>query len=104
VTPQRRTISIRYRVPSPKTGQFDVVLPGAVFSGQEARNREALDHVADEFDFLLTGQLELNNQARSAQGTAASGKSMEQRLDDLSAQIKELRTAIEALSRAQGRN
>ena len=101
VTPQRRTISIRYRVPTPKTGQFDVVLPGAVIFGQEAQNRENL--VVGEMDLLLQRQVDAKNQGVPAQGTAPSGKSMEQRLDDLSTQIKELRTAIEALSRAQGR-
>ena len=56
-----------------------------------------------EVDLLIARQIETKNKGVPAQGTGASGKSMEQRLDDLSAQIKELRAAIEALSRAQGR-
>jgi membrane-associated protease RseP (regulator of RpoE activity) len=110
VAPQRRTISIRYEVSGPKTGQFDFVLPGTLITSpqeavhrqmQEALNRQALEQVVGQIDLLVTKQVEAKNQAHPAQGTTSTGKSIEQRLDDLSAQMKELRAAIQALSRAQ---
>jgi hypothetical protein len=56
-------------------------------------------------DILVAQQNEAaeaaRNQILSEQGSTPKGKSMEQRLDDLSAQIKELRKAVEALAKAQ---
>src|SRR5262249_3221685 len=48
LTPQRRTTSIRLRLPAPQTGQFDVVLPGALISGQDARVNQATEELAGE--------------------------------------------------------
>jgi membrane-associated protease RseP (regulator of RpoE activity) len=101
VTPQRRAMNAKFRLSAPKTGQFDVVLPGALITGHNARLKQATDALEGELDLLITQKADAVNRAASAQGTTPRGRSMEQRLDDLSAQIKELRAAIEALSRAQ---
>jgi S1-C subfamily serine protease len=101
VTPERRTIPATFRFTAPKTGQFDVVLPGALITERDARMKQATDELEGQLDLLITQKADAVNRATSAQGTTPSGRSMEQRLDELSAQIKELRAAIEALSKAQ---
>src|SRR5262249_43530211 len=50
LTPQRRTMSIRFRVPAAQTGQIDLVLPGALISGQDARLNRATEELASEVD------------------------------------------------------
>jgi membrane-associated protease RseP (regulator of RpoE activity) len=101
ITPQRRKTSVTLQLSEPRTGHFDVVLPGAVLSGQEARDGDDADQLAGQLDLLVARQTDAANPILSEQGSTPKGSSMEQRLDDLSAQIKALRQAVEALARAQ---
>jgi membrane-associated protease RseP (regulator of RpoE activity) len=101
ITPQRRTTPVTLQFSEPKTGQFDVVLPGAILSGQEAQGGDNADQLAGQFDLLVARQIDAQNQILLEQGATPKERSTEQRLDDLSAQIKELRQAVEALAKAQ---
>ena len=101
VAPERRTLNIQLKISEPKTSRLDVVLPGAVVAGAEGGR---IDRYVEEQLELLTTEAKLVNdvaQARAAQGDSTGGKSVDQRLDELSAQLKELRQAIEALAKAQ---
>lgn len=106
VTPEPRKMSSWVVNALPKIAQFDVVLPGAVLSGQDARARE-IEDITRQIEGLFREQdarttskpVGANPPTAGAPRTAGSGKSIEQRLDDLSGQIKELRAAVEALAR-----
>lgn len=101
LTPQRRTISVRYQVTPAKTGQFnvDVVLPGAILSAQEDVNKAVL--AQNQIELWTAAQVERNAVGQRASGTPSGNRSTDQRIDDLSAQIKQLQAAIQALSKAQ---
>src|SRR5262249_10119668 len=43
ITPERRKAGVTYQFSYPQTGQFDVVLPGAVVPGQESRLGRIVD-------------------------------------------------------------
>jgi membrane-associated protease RseP (regulator of RpoE activity) len=102
ITPQRRVTAITLQVSGPRAVQFDVVQPGAIFSGADP-GAEVLNRLRKELEHssVTLHQTVANQQGHSAQGKTPSGKSVEQRLDDLSSQLKELSQAIEALAKAQ---
>ena len=103
VTPERRGLKIQLKVSEPKTSRLDVVLPGAVVAGSEDGRIDRVAEVVGDLELLTTDVRLVNDdaQARSSQAGSTGGKPVEQRLDELSAQLKELRQAIEALAKAQ---
>jgi membrane-associated protease RseP (regulator of RpoE activity) len=105
ITPERRKASATHQFQEAQAVQFDFVHPGAVVPGREA----AVGHIGDlgsgQFDLMVVNQdaqpLSANRNIVGNQDGPPVGKSTEQRLDELTAQIKKLRQAVEALSRAK---
>jgi hypothetical protein len=105
ITPERRKASVALQLHEPQAVHFDVVHPGAVIPGREAAAGNVGDPSSGQFDLMFVYQdpqpLFANRNIGGKQEGPQAGKSTEQRLDELTAQIKELRQAVEALSRAQ---
>jgi S1-C subfamily serine protease len=97
ITPDRRsTASVTLRLSEPSTGQFDVVLPGAVVPGQQGLDVE----LANDLGVLHAWQQGWGDRSgKPSNPEDATSK----RLDQLSAQIQELRQAIDAMARAQAK-
>jgi C-terminal processing protease CtpA/Prc len=101
ITPQRRKgfkVSLQLDHPQPRTFTFDVVHPGAVVPApNDGTGNVGLGTTFADVDD--DGRLDLYTATASKESrdkNAATAK----RLDDLTAQVKELRQAIEALTKA----
>lgn len=90
------------RVPQPGTTTMQVVLPSRLVEGKSEVKQvqmlaaDQLEAVAHQLELVrnLTGRLELSKPQTAEQAT-------DRRLDELAAQIKDLRRAIDALANAQ---
>jgi membrane-associated protease RseP (regulator of RpoE activity) len=101
ITPERRKIAVSFRIPEPEAGQWDIVLPGAIVQGQQAPIGNLTDvhlDVGDAFDAL---EMVSHRNVEGGEDRTSKPKTTVQRLDEMSAQIKELRQAIEALTKSQ---
>jgi C-terminal processing protease CtpA/Prc len=106
VTPQRRKRSgLTWRVGQPNSFFFDVVRPGVVLSEplhslQTLRNAvdpQGRPHPAEQ---LYEAATVLGNKDAEQKALKETDEAVSKRLEDMAAQIKELRKAIEDLSKA----
>jgi membrane-associated protease RseP (regulator of RpoE activity) len=105
ITPERRKASVTLQFHEPQALHFNVVHPGAVVPGREALIGKIVDGSSNQLDLTVVNQdpqtVFANGKIIDNQEGLPVGKSTEQRLDELTTQIKELRQAVEALSKAQ---
>jgi membrane-associated protease RseP (regulator of RpoE activity) len=94
ITPERRKAGSLPAPPmeTPKAAEWRVVHPGAVVSSGGDLSTQELSFAVQDLNRLTLGEAPVKPQDSTAK-----------RLDELSAQIKELRQAIEALAKAQGK-
>jgi membrane-associated protease RseP (regulator of RpoE activity) len=96
ISPRRRkAVKISLHIDQPKTFRFDVVHPGAVVPSALQLDPGSLSVTTDHAQLLGRA---LRDSARKPAGEATADVS--KRLDDLAAQVKELKGAIEALTKA----
>jgi hypothetical protein len=108
ITPGRRkTFQVELSFPDElKASQIDIVLPGAVLPGQLVGNEgHGIGGGVTLRELDNDGNLDLivTNGAGPSKKVEDGDRATAKRLDDLTAQIKELRQAIEALAKAQAK-
>ncbi len=104
ITPERRKLSVSFRIPEPEASGFDIVLPGAIVQEQPTplvRLADVPGNYGEGVVDLGSQQLHFRRNGGVIEDKTPIQKTTEQRLDELSAQIKELRQAIEALTKSQ---
>jgi S1-C subfamily serine protease len=105
ITPERRKAAVTLQFHEPQAVHFDVIHPGAVVPGREAAIGKLVEGNSGQFDLMIVNQdlqpVLADGKIVGNQEGPSVGKSTEQRLDELTTQIKELRQAVEALSKAQ---
>ena len=99
ITPERRTTNVSVHFTEPQTNQYNVVLPGATWQYDLYDTNVVFNEPSGDAAMRVLPNVYVDPVAMAPFLPAADATT--RRLEELSAQIKELRQAIEALARAQ---
>ena len=101
ITPERRSTNVSVHFTEPQTNQYNVVLPGATWQYDLSDANVVFNEPSGDAAMRVLPNVYVDPVAMAPFSPAADATT--RRLEELSAQIKELRQAIDALAQAQAK-